>query len=135
MARFGSTFPGGWPGLGLLLLRATVGITAGVQGAACFGHSDNRIFGMWAVGVLALAAGALLVIGFLTTIASFVVGLGNTCIALAWFPLFTPNEPDTRLAMFVAIMSAVIVLVGPGAFSLDSHFFGRREIIIPPLSD
>ena len=135
MARFRSTFPGGWPGLGLLLLRSTVGITAGIQGAVCFAGSDNRIFAMWAVGVLALAAGVLLLIGFLTTIASLVVGLGNACIALAWFPLPVLNLRDARLAVFVVIMSAVIVLVGPGGFSLDSRFFGRREIIIPRLSD
>jgi len=28
----------------------------------------------------------------------------------------------------------VVLFVGPGAFSLDSHFFGRREIIIPSSS-
>jgi hypothetical protein len=30
------------------------------------------------------------------------------------------------------IMAAAIALVGPGSFSLDAHFFGRREIVIPP---
>ena len=57
MARLFSTFPGGWPGLGLLLLRATVGIAAGVEGGACFLNSENGIFGAWLVGGLAVAAG------------------------------------------------------------------------------
>jgi hypothetical protein len=28
-------------------------------------------------------------------------------------------------------MSLALVLLGPGAFSLDARLFGRREIIIP----
>jgi hypothetical protein len=27
-----------------------------------------------------------------------------------------------------------VVFLGPGAFSLDARLFGRREIIIPPVS-
>jgi hypothetical protein len=27
--------------------------------------------------------------------------------------------------------TAALVLLGPGAFSLDAHLFGRREIMIP----
>ena len=132
MARFFSRFPGGWPGLGLLLLRATVGIAAGAEGGACFLNSENAIFGAWLVGGLAVAAGTLLLIGFLTTVASLMAG--SACIALVWFP--SPINPlDAKLAAFMVIMSGVIVLVGPGAFSLDSRLFGRREITIPPVSD
>jgi hypothetical protein len=32
------------------------------------------------------------------------------------------------------VMSIAITLLGPGAFSLDAHLFGRREIIIPGAS-
>jgi uncharacterized membrane protein YphA (DoxX/SURF4 family) len=92
------------------------------------------MFGMWVVSVLAMAAGALLLIGFLTTIASVLVGLGSAGIALAWGPLSTLNLLDARLAAFLVVNSAVVLFVGPGAFSLDSHFFGRREIIIPSSS-
>jgi len=133
MARLFSTFPGGWPGLGLLLLRATVGIAAGVEGGACFLNSENGIFGAWLVGGLAVAAGTLLLIGFLTTLASLMAG--SACIALVWFPPPSVNPLEAKLAAFMVIMSGVIVLVGPGAFSLDSHLFGRREITIPPVSD
>ena len=34
-------------------------------------------------------------------------------------------------SMFVVVDAAAIALLGPGAFSVDAHFFGRREIRIP----
>jgi len=34
----------------------------------------------------------------------------------------------------VAVMSAAIFMLGPGAFSVDARMFGRRKIIIPPAS-
>src|SRR5258706_7857411 len=113
MRRFFSMFLGGWPGLGLLLLRATVGFTAAVQGGICLADSDHRTFGMWAVGVLALAAGVLLLIGLLTSIASVLVGLGSACIALAWVPPSTLNLLDARLATVLVFNSVAILFVGP----------------------
>ena len=35
------------------------------------------------------------------------------------------------IAMFAAIESAAILLLGPGAISIDAKLFGRREIIVP----
>jgi hypothetical protein len=35
-------------------------------------------------------------------------------------------------AALVALIAAALVLLGPGALSLDARWFGRREIIIPP---
>ena len=50
------------------------------------------------------------------------------------FPAAAQNLFDTRLpTLFAVIMSAAIVLLGPGAVSLDARLFGRREIIIPPV--
>jgi len=42
------------------------------------------------------------------------------------------NNHISALAAFnLAAISAALVLLGPGAFSLDARLFGRREIIIP----
>jgi hypothetical protein len=129
---FFSTFPGGWPGLGLVLLRAAVGITAGIQGIAYLADINRQSVWSWGIGFLAVASGVLLLIGFLTSLTSIATGLGSLGVALSWFPLPAINFFDIRLAgFFVAIISAAIFLLGPGAFSLDAHLFGRREIIIP----
>jgi len=124
------TFPGGTPGVGLLLLRATIGVTAIVQGGVYLAKSDNSIFGLWIVGVLAVASGALLLIGFLTKAAGVLAGLSSA--GLSWVSALPLNSFDTKLSLFfVIVMTAAIILLGPGAFSLDSRLFGRREIIIP----
>ena len=80
-------------------------------------------------------SGALLLSGFLTPVAGVLVGLGIFGIALGWFPAAARNLFDASLpAVFAVIMSAAIVFLGPGAFSVDARLFGRREIIIPPVS-
>jgi uncharacterized membrane protein YphA (DoxX/SURF4 family) len=87
---------------------------------------------MWVVGWLAVASGASLLIGFLTKAACVLVGLSSVGVGLLWVPAPALNLFDTKLSIiFVMIMAAAIVLLGPGAFSLDARLFGRREIIIP----
>ena len=116
-----------------MLLRATVGITVAVQGGVSLADSEARTLGAWGVGLLAVTAGTLLLIGLLTPIAGFLVGMVSVGIAFSWFPATAPILSDSRLAtFFVVIMAAATSFLGPGAFSLDCHLFGRREIIIPP---
>ena len=119
--------------MGLLLLRATVGATALVQGAICLGAGSNSAFGTGVVGLLALASGVALLFGFLTPVAGTIVAVGSVSFALSWVPVPTPHLLDSFLATaFIVIMATTIGLLGPGAFSLDARLFGRREIIIPP---
>jgi hypothetical protein len=130
-----STFPGGWPGAGLLLLRAAVGVTTIIQGGLYLAEPGTLTFGTGTVGLVATVSGALLLSGFLTPVAGVLVGLGTLGITLGWLPAAIRNLFDTALpAVFAAIMSAAIALLGPGAFSIDARLFGRREIIIPPVS-
>jgi uncharacterized membrane protein YphA (DoxX/SURF4 family) len=110
-------------------------VTAVVQGGVYLAERNNPTFGTWALGLLAVASGASLLIGFLTPVASALVGLGSSGLALSWLPATHPNLLEARLAtIFIVMVAAAIIFLGPGAFSLDSYFFGRREIIIPPAS-
>jgi uncharacterized membrane protein YphA (DoxX/SURF4 family) len=133
--RLYSTFPGGWSGFGLLLLRVALGATVLIQGSAYLFERQDLRFGPWAVCLLALGSGGALVMGFLTPIASVVVLLGGMGIAFSWLPvpswnLFSGNP----LSMDAIIMALAAVFLGPGAFSLDARLFGRRRVIIPSVS-
>ncbi len=129
------TFPGGWPGVGLLLLRLAVVVTVLAQRVAY--AVDWRHLGLVtaAVGVLAIASGVSLLIGYLTPFSAVLVALTSLGAAISWFPAPNPNLFDTKLATALATVIAVaIVCLGPGAFSLDARLFGRREITIPTSS-
>jgi uncharacterized membrane protein YphA (DoxX/SURF4 family) len=115
-----------------LLLRAAVGVTLLVQGLAYLDDWDDPNLLALPIGLSAVACGASLLIGFLTPFACVLVWLGSAGVALSWFPSPIPNLFDARLStVFVVIIAASIVLLGPGAFSLDARLFGHREIIIP----
>ena len=134
MQRLFPAFPSGWPGVGLLLLRAAAGVSLGVQGVACFTQGMQGLL-LWVFGLLAAGAGALLLIGYLTPLAGSFAALASAGVALSLLPMPIPSVlggvPST---VFVALMSAAVVLLGPGAYSLDARLFGRREVVIPPAS-
>lgn len=133
LQRLFSTFPGGWPGVGLLLLRMAVGATAIAAGAApIMTRSGTPTIGAVAISVIAIACGLLLLIGFLTPGVAIVTGLGSAGLTLPGCPALAASLLEAKpVTGFLLVMTIAIVLLGPGAFSLDSYLFGRREIVIP----
>ncbi len=123
MQRLFCAFPAGRPGAGLLLLRSAVGLTAVLNGAVWLagGNQTAAALSSLVAGALAVASGALLLLGFLTPIAASVSGLG----------IAVHLSDDGRASVFVVIVAVAVVLLGPGAFSVDARLFGRREIVIP----
>jgi uncharacterized membrane protein YphA (DoxX/SURF4 family) len=118
-----------------LLLRATVGLLATVEGILYLSSPSDASTGKWLVGLVLIATGAALAAGFLTPIVGLLVGLCFLAMALSWFPEPSCGLHDARLLAFgVIIIAVALALLGPGAFSLDGRLFGRREIVIPPPS-
>jgi uncharacterized membrane protein YphA (DoxX/SURF4 family) len=135
LQRLFSTFPGGRPGIGLLLLRVAAGITAIWTGILYFSAAASPSLAMWSLGFVLITSGAALAVGFLTPFVAPLTGLFFLGIALGWLPTTPWTLPDARVvAVAVIVTSSAIALLGPGAFSLDGRLFGRREIVIPPAS-
>lgn len=125
-------FPGQWPGLGLLLLRAAVGVIALLQGGAYFQDRGESPFGGIALGLTTAASGLLLVTGLLTPLSSALIAVSVLGTALSWFPAPVADLFSTPVSWILTfIVSLSLVFLGPGAYSVDSRLFGRREIIIP----
>jgi len=135
LQRLYSTFPGGRPGIGLLLLRAAVGFSAAAGGVFYLSGPFNSSSEKWFLGLVLITSGASLAIGFLTPIAGLLVGICFLGIAFSWFPAPSWTLHDVKPVAFAMIVTAIaLALLGPGAFSLDGRLFGRREIVIPPSS-
>src|ERR1700689_4288158 len=57
LQRLFSSFPSGWPGFGLFLLRTAVGMTAVIQGGVYLSGRVGQTFEIWVVGWAMLASG------------------------------------------------------------------------------
>jgi uncharacterized membrane protein YphA (DoxX/SURF4 family) len=128
-----SLYSGGCRGVGLLLLRVAVGGLAVSQGVAALMESGNAAVVPTAAGAVALASGVALLVGFLTPLAGGLVTLETIAAGLSLISLPAVRYPESAIMIgFVGVVATAIVLIGPGALSVDSRLFGRREIIIPP---
>ena len=111
-------------------MRAAGGATLTAQGVILlFSRSSLSVIALAASVLLALT-GVFILIGFLTPIVSPLAAI-ECAAALVWtaFPwgLLASNSDVFRL---IAIFAA-IVLIGPGALSVDARLFGWKEIVIP----
>jgi len=133
LQRLFSTFPARWPGVGLLLLRTVAGLTLLIQGAAYLNDWRNLRFDALVAVMLTFVCGVSLLAGILTPITSLLVVLATIGYAFSWLPAPSANLLDTKLAVIdVIAIATAIAFLGPGAYSLDALFFGRRQIFIPP---
>lgn len=131
MQRTWSTFPGGWPGAGLLLLRAAIGLALVVQAISCM--LACRDFGfLLMINLLKITSGAILLIGYLTPIACILAALLSLGSAFSWIPVpgFDLFQDNMTVGLTIVIALAIMCL-GPGSLSLDARLFGRKEIVIP----
>ena len=122
MRRLYSTFAGGWPGTGLLLMRLVVG-------AVVLWHAGPRLWSdppfhiIIAYVPLTLAA-LLLIAGLWTPIAGAVVAL------VAIFEIFTTHDPAVG-RLLAATIAGALTMLGPGRLSIDARLFGWRRIDAP----
>ena len=117
--------------MGLLLLRVATGATAIIEGGSYFADPGNLTLRTSLIGLIEISGSASLILGFLTPVGGVLVGLGAIGAVLSWFPPSLNPFDGTLPSIFVAVVATSVVLLGPGAWSVDARLFGRREIIIP----
>src|SRR4029077_15045127 len=125
-------FPDGWPGAGLVLLRAAGATVLFMQSIAYLRHQREHAFLLAAAVFVMSAAGSLLLIGFLTRWVALVAAIVSVACIFSWFPGSNVGPLATLMtAVLCAAIAVSVIFLGPGALSLDARLFGRPEIIIP----
>jgi hypothetical protein len=119
LRRLYSTFAGGWPGLGLILLRLVVGFA--LVSSAGSALLSSPAIPMTILSVLLSAAAILLIIGLFTPIVGTLVALIESC------RLFVISA-DRLVYLLVATFGAALAMLGPGLWSVDARLFGWKRI-------
>lgn len=123
LQRLFSIFPANWPGLGLLILRLTIGTTFVVHGISI---EQNAALPKLLVAVAAALAGTLMIVGLWTPIAA--------ALSLSIELWLLTQVLDKASHLHFAALASSLIMLGPGAFSIDARLFGRKRIALrdPP---
>jgi putative oxidoreductase len=119
-----STFPGQWPGLGLLLLRLAQAVSSIL---------DARLY-PWGLGegvaiailCAELLSSGLLAIGLWTPVAGVILAMVES------IRIILGASIDGRPAA-LAVIGLSLAMLGPGSWSIDARLFGRKRIDLPCL--
>lgn len=123
LQRLFSTFPDGWPGFGLLLLRFGAGIAL-----ICFGA-----MGLWGPAgesfttgrdLFAAAGGVFLLAGLFTPVVGTLIAVDQVWIS---FSVYATPRDGQWIHILLAVLTAAVAMLGPGAWSIDARRFGRKR--------
>ena len=118
MQRLFSTFAGGWPGTGLLLQRFLIGTILLREAFLRLGAGPH-----FAPVALPFIASLLLAIGLATPYIGLLVAATQLWLVFA-------GSADPWTAIILSGLGASLAMIGPGAWSVDARFFGRKHVEI-----
>jgi uncharacterized membrane protein YphA (DoxX/SURF4 family) len=124
LQRLFSTFPAGFPGIGLLILRLGAGVPL-----IYFAREDLLAApdaAKVAFGIVKICDGILLLFGLWTPVAGGIAAFAGlwTFFSQTWANRVYPLDH-----MFLGVLGASLALLGPGAWSVDARLFGRKLFV------
>lgn len=119
MQRLFSAFPGSWPGVGLLLLR--VATAAVMFKVCCNGSAISYFVGGFAQQTLRVIIAGCFVFGFCLPFAA-------TAEIIILLYCLTVERSQSVTCWFLILVIGSLLMIGPGAWSIDALLFGRRRI-------
>ena len=121
LQRLFSIFPDGWPGAALLLLRLAAAIPLMLGGRPDLrGIPHSWLFGAQFV---AIGVGVLLLAGLWTPIAGALQAIVEIWIIFS-------QRGEASFHYLLAALAVSLVMLGPGAWSVDARLFGRKRLDI-----
>jgi putative oxidoreductase len=119
LQRLFSNFASGWPGAGILLQRGLTGFLLIHEGIV---QSFGKAYALSTIPEGAgVVAGILLLLGLWTPIAGILAAVAEIGVLLT-------GTRQPLIAVMVATLGITLAMIGPGAWSLDARFFGRKHI-------
>ena len=123
MRRLYSTFAGGWPGIGLLLMRFVLGASLLLRATPAFGsnpHISTTIISAFLTGF-----GLLIIPGLWTPLVGVLVAL------LEILQIMTIGG-DRWATVLLGTIGCALAMLGPGLWSVDARLFGWKRVEPPP---
>jgi putative oxidoreductase len=114
-------FPSGWSGAGLFVLRLAAAIPLIIAGGLALRDAPQS--GLHAMYFATIGVGILLLAGLWTPIT------GALQAVIELWTVFSQGDPAV-VHLLLAALGVSLVMLGPGAWSVDARLFGRKRIDI-----